>query len=69
MQAEMKHVEYIERPDHMQNWLQCLRSRKTPHAPIEAGFQHAVAVIMAMEAYDKGRRMVYDAELREIREG
>lgn len=66
---ELKHVEYIERPDHMQNWLQCLRSRETPHAPIEAGFQHAVSVIMAMQAFDTGRRMIYDRELREIHEG
>ena len=67
--AEPKRVDYIERPDHMLNWLQCLRSRETPHAPIEAGYQHAVAVIMAMKACDAGRRMIYDAEKREIREG
>lgn len=66
---ETQRVEYEERPDHMLDWLQCLRTRKTPHAPIEAGYQHAVAVIMAMQAFDTGRRMVYDTETREIREG
>ena len=62
-------VEPIQRPDHFLNWLQCLRTRETPHAPIEAGYQHAVAVIMAMKSYDTGRRMVYDRKRREIRKG
>ncbi|GMU92780.1 MAG: hypothetical protein AMXMBFR4_18380 [Candidatus Hydrogenedentota bacterium] len=62
-------VEHIERPDHMLNWLRCIRSRETPHAPIDAGYQHAVAVIMAMKAYDTGHRIVYDEEKRELRKG
>jgi len=62
-------VQDVPRPDHFLNWLQCLRTRQAPHAPIDAGYQHAVAVIMAMRAYDTGRRQVYDAEKREIREG
>jgi len=64
-----KPVEPVERPDHYLDWLQCLRSRETPNASIDAGYQHAVAVIMAMRAYDTGRRQVYDAEKRELREG
>jgi len=67
--GEEKPVEPVETPDHFLDWLQCIRSRKQPNAPIEAGHQHAVAVIMAMRAYDTGRRMVYDAEKRELREG
>ncbi len=62
-------VEPVERPDHFLDWLQCLRSRKAPNAPIEAGYQHAVAVIMAMRAADTGRRQIYDPEKREIRAG
>jgi len=62
-------VQDVQRPDHFLDWLQCLRSRKTPNASIDAGYQHAVAVIMAMTAYDTGRRQVYDVEKREIREG
>jgi len=62
-------VKDIEQPDHFLNWLQCLRTRKTPNASIDAGYQHAVAVIMAMKAYDTGRRQIYDPEKREIREG
>ena len=60
-------VEEIERPDHFLDWLQCIRSRQTPHASIDAGYQHAVACIMAMESYDSGCRTIYDHKKREIR--
>jgi len=57
----------VERPDHFLDWLQCIRSGKTPHAPIEAGYQHAVAVLMAAESYKTGRKVVYDSIKRKIR--
>jgi len=64
-----KPVEDVPRPDHFLDWLQCLRSRRTPNASIDAGYQHAVAVLMAVRSFDTGKRMVYDAQTREIREG
>lgn len=54
---------------HMQNFLDCVRSRKQPIAPIEAGFSHSVAVLMADAAFTKGRRMTYDAAQRRILPG
>ncbi len=60
-------VKPIERPDHFLDWLQSIRSRKAPQAPIDAGYQHAVAVILADRAYETGRRQIYDPEKREIR--
>jgi predicted dehydrogenase len=54
---------------HMKNFIDCVRSRKEPIAPIEAGYAHSVAVIMADEALISGKRMVYDATKREIRAG
>ncbi len=62
-------VEDVPHPDHFLDWLQCLRSRQTPNASIEAGYQHAVACMMAVKSYDTGKRMVYDHAAREIREG
>jgi hypothetical protein len=62
-------VKPVEHADHFLDWLQCIRSRKAPNASIEAGYQHAVAAIMAMRAFDTGRRQVYDPAKREIREG
>ncbi len=62
-------VEPIDTPDHFLDWLQCIRSRGTCRAPIDAGYQHAVAVIMAVRAADTGKRQIYDPEKRQIREG
>ena len=58
-----------QQPDHFLDWLQCLRSRKSTIAPIESGYEHAVAVIMAMKALDTGRRQVYDPVKRDIVNG
>jgi predicted dehydrogenase len=54
---------------HMQNWLECLRSRATPNADIHAGYAHSVASIMAFLAWESGRRQMYDHEKEEICEG
>jgi predicted dehydrogenase len=54
---------------HMKNWLDCLRTRKAPNAPMEAGYAHAVAGILADESFVRGRRMVYDPVKRKISEG
>ena len=67
--GEGKDIEHVERDDHFLNWLKCMRDRGTPNASIDAGYSHAVAVIMAMTAYDTGKRQIYDPEKREIREG
>lgn len=56
----------IETPDHFQNWLQCIRDNEETIAPIEAGYQHAVAVLMAMKAYETGKKTTYDAVQRKI---
>lgn len=62
-------VKPVEIPDHFLNWLQCLRTRNTTNAPIEAGYYHSVPVIMGTRAMDTGKRQIYDAAKREIREG
>lgn len=59
-------VEAIETPDHFQNWLQCLRTGKATRAPIEAGYQHSVACLMAVESFHTGRRTTYDHSKRAI---
>ena len=62
-------VEDVPMPDHFLDWLQCIRGRKTPNASIDAGFQHAVACLMAVRSFDTGNRIIYDGEKREIRAG
>jgi predicted dehydrogenase len=51
---------------HMQNWLECLRSRKQPNATVRNGFSHAVAVIMAARAYREGKKLWWDAGSEKI---
>lgn len=60
-------VPLAERPDHFLDWLQCLRNGGNPHAPIDAGYQHAVALLMAHESFVTGRKASYDREKRVIR--
>lgn len=45
---------------HMENWLDCLRSRHRPNADIESGFQHVVATVMAAQALASGKRHTHD---------
>jgi predicted dehydrogenase len=56
-------------PDHMANWLECLRTRRRPRADIEYGHQHAVATILTAAALESGRRQRYDPARREVRPG
>jgi predicted dehydrogenase len=62
-------VKAVEGPDHFQNWLQCMRTGQPTRAPIEAGYQHAVAVIMGVESFNSSSRMIYDSDKREIHKG
>jgi len=55
--------------DHMRNWMECLRSRKTPNAPVEAGFSHSIPVIMAIWALHTGKRVYYDAHEQRVYTG
>lgn len=47
--------------EHMANWLECMRSRKRPHATVQDGFAHSVACMMAAEAYWSGKKVYWDA--------
>ena len=69
LSKEPVRLEDVSSPDHIEDWLQCIRTRKAPNADIEAGYQHAVACLMAVRASDTGKRQVYDPQTREIREG
>jgi predicted dehydrogenase len=51
---------------HVGNWLDCMRSRQTPNAPIQVGYAHAVACCLGREAERTGRKMRYDAATRRI---
>ncbi len=54
---------------HMRNWLECLRTRKKTNAPVEAGYQHAIACIMANAAARTGKRVTFDEKRQEVLAG
>ena len=47
--------------NHMANFIECIRSRKEPNAPVEIGYRSAVAAHMANLAYRKRERVTLDA--------
>lgn len=51
---------------HMQNWLECIRSRKTPNADVMTGYCHSVACIMAHQSGYAGKRLYWDRRKQEI---
>ncbi len=46
--------------DHMGNWIDCVRTRKTPNASAEIGYQSAIAVHMANLAYRRKQRITLE---------
>jgi predicted dehydrogenase len=51
---------------HLQNFFDCVRSRKEPNCPFELGYRSAIACRMALTAFREGRRVTWDAEREEI---
>lgn len=51
---------------HMLNWMECVRSRKTPNADVVAGYNHSVANIMGRTAYETGKRVTFDDAKQEV---
>jgi predicted dehydrogenase len=51
---------------HMQNFFDCVRSRKQPACPFEIGHRSAIACQMAITSYRQGRTVRWDAEHEDI---
>jgi predicted dehydrogenase len=54
---------------HMRNWMECVRSRKQPNAPIEAGYAHSIASIMTNAAVRTGQKATFDEKTQEVMTG
>ena len=54
---------------HMLNWMECVRARKNPNASIEAGYSHAIALIMANAAARTGMRATFCPKSRQVMVG
>jgi predicted dehydrogenase len=53
----------------MRNWMECVRSRKTPNAPIEAGYSHSIALCMNVAAIQTGQKVTFDDATQEVMVG
>lgn len=51
---------------HVRNWMECIRSRKTPNAPVEAGYAHSIANIMTTAAAHTGGKATFDEKTQEV---
>jgi predicted dehydrogenase len=54
---------------HMRNWMECIRSRQQPNAPVEAGYAHSVASIMTNAAVRTGYKAHFDEKTQEVMAG
>lgn len=54
---------------HMLNWMECVRSRKQPNAPVEAGYSHSIASIMTNAAVRTGEKVTFDTTTQEVMAG
>ena len=51
---------------HMNNFFDCVRSRKQPNCPFELGYRSAIACRMALESYRMGRAVKWDKDREDI---
>ena len=51
---------------HVQNFLECVRTRKTPTAPMHVAFQAALVVQMANQSLRQGRRLKWNGHTRKV---
>lgn len=54
---------------HVHNWMECVRSRKQPNAPVEAGYAHSIANIMTTAASRTGEKATFDEATQEVMVG
>jgi predicted dehydrogenase len=50
----------------VRNWLECIRSRKTTNANIDAGYSHSIALCMNVAAIQTGQRITFDDTKQQV---
>jgi predicted dehydrogenase len=50
----------------MRNWMECVRSRKTPNASIHAGYAHSIALCMNVAAIHTGEKVTFDDKTQQV---
>ena len=55
--------------NHVRNWMECIRNRKQPNAPAEAGYMHSIACIMVNAAVHTGEKATFNTTTQEVMAG
>lgn len=55
--------------NHVRNWMECIRSRKQPNAPVEAGYSHSIATSMTTAAVRTGEKAIFNKQTQEVMAG
>ena len=53
-------------PQHIRNFMECIRTRKDPNAPVEAGQATNILLCMAMDSLRAGRRLKWNSQKRQV---
>ncbi len=53
----------------MRNWMECVRSRKTPNANVDAGYSHSVALCMNIAAIQTGQKVTFNDKTQQVMAG
>ncbi len=51
---------------HIRNFMECIRARKDPNAPVEAGQATSIVLCMTMDSLRSGRRLRWNADARRV---
>ncbi len=51
---------------HIRNFLECIRTREEPNAPVEAGQATNIVLCMALESLHTGKRLRWNAQRRQV---
>jgi predicted dehydrogenase len=57
-------IEAVNSPDLVDDWLDCMRSRKKPVYDVLRGYQVMTAIKLGVDSYRKGRVMLFDPQTR-----
>jgi len=52
--------------EHIRNFLECVRTRREPNAPVEAGLAVVIVLSMALDSLRSGRRLKWNAAARRV---
>lgn len=54
------------RAEHDVNWIECMRSRKTPHCPAQTGHKVMATLCLAVRSWREGKMFTFDPARQEI---